>query len=402
MAHIAQDSLATIYFTLTWTSSHASHVENFLAHDVSFTRDILPLGVKSQMLGLGEGDSITITMDPSEVPPFKPGKVLDMPLARFQPPLIHGRTIKPRIGRFYPKHFIDAVPGTRPDSITPFRVMRVDSGGFKANMNHPMADRVVTIKAKVVSIRGREETPGGMKRWSETMLKGPGMQARLAESPTDFLGADPFLRGDESADANFYARPRMVQHLDRQARANVSRFYGERISDGMDILDLMAGHESHLPEALAPGSVTGLGMNEAELEANPVLTKRIVHDLNATPTLPFKDRSFDAVVCSLSAEYLTKPFEVFEEVGRVLRPGGVFALTFSNRWFEDKVIRVWTELHEFERMGLVSQYFIRTEMFDAITTWSDRGWPRPDDPEDRYAGELTESDPVFAVWGTRK
>jgi len=402
MAHIAQDSLATIYFTLTWTSSHASHVENFLATDVSFTRDILPLGVKSQMLGLGEGDSITLAMDPSEVPPFKPGKVLDMPLARFQPPLIHGRTIKPRIGRYYPKHFIQAVPGTRPDSATPFRVMRVDSGGFKANMNHPMADRAVTLTAKVVSIREHEQTPGGMKRWSETMLKGPGMQARLPESPTDFLGAEPFLRGDESPDANFYAKPRMVHHLDRQARANVTRIYGTLLRDGMDILDLMAGHESHLPEKLAPGSVTGLGMNPKELDINPVLTERIVYDLNETPTLPFGDESFDAVVCSVSVEYLTKPFDVFEEVGRVLKPGGVFALTFSNRWFEEKVIRIWTELHEFERMGLVCQYFNRTELYDGVTTSSDRGWPRPDDPEDRYAGKLAESDPVFAVWGMRK
>ena len=35
-------------------------------------------------------------------------------------------------------------------------------------------------------------------------------------------------------------------------------------------------------------------MNAAELEANPVLTRRIVHNLNRDPTLPFADAAFDA------------------------------------------------------------------------------------------------------------
>ena len=32
--------------------------------------------------------------------------------------------------------------------------------------------------------------------------------------------------------------------------------------------------------------------------------------------------SFDTVLCSLSVEYLVRPFEVFAELARVLRPGG--------------------------------------------------------------------------------
>jgi len=402
MVHITQHSLVTLYFILTWESSHASHVERYLAEDVSLIRDMLPLGVKSQLVGLKEGDSVTLTMDPSEVPPYKPGKVLDMPVARFQPPLIHGRTIKPRIGRYYPKHFIEAVPGTRPDSATPFRVTASDSAGFKADMNHPMADREVSIRVEVVSIHEGERETGGLTRWPEKIMRGPGMQVRLPETPTDYLGAEPFHREDEGEDAEFYAKPRMVFHLDGRARENVLNFYGNHLKDGMRILDLMTGHVSHLPEELKPGGVTGLGMNMQEMEANPALTERVVHSLNEEPVLPFADASFDAVICTSSVEYLLKPFEVVEEAARVLKPGGVLALVFSNRWFEEKVIRIWTELHEFERMGLLSQYLIRSEMFDEIATWSERGWPRPDDPEDRYASELAESDPIYAVWGVRK
>ena len=49
--------------------------------------------------------------------------------------------------------------------------------------------------------------------------------------------------------------------------------------------------------------------------------RRVVHDLNAEPELPFADASFDAVVCCVSVDYLIRPVEVFRDVARVLRPG---------------------------------------------------------------------------------
>jgi len=51
---------------------------------------------------------------------------------------------------------------------------------------------------------------------------------------------------------------------------------------------------------------------------------------------------------TVSVEYLTRPFDVFAEAARVLKPGGVCAATFSNRGFPPKVIWVWPVLHEFE------------------------------------------------------
>jgi SAM-dependent methyltransferase len=96
---------------------------------------------------------------------------------------------------------------------------------------------------------------------------------------------------------------------------------------------------------------------------------------------------------------LTDPLEVFEDVARVLRPGGVFVVTFSNRWFPPKVVRVWEHIHEFERIGLVAEYFLRSGAFGELGTYSMRGLPRP--RTDQYAGELPFSDPVYAVWGRR-
>jgi SAM-dependent methyltransferase len=162
----------------------------------------------------------------------------------------------------------------------------------------------------------------------------------------------------------------------------------------------MSSWTSHLPPGLSFGSVTGLGLNAEELARNERLTRAMVHDLNENPALPFEDGSFDAVLCTVSVEYLTQPLEVFREVGRVLRPGGCFAVTFSNRWFPPKAVNVWQQLHEYERLGLVSEYFLRSGPFGGVTTHSVRGLPRPQD--DKYFGEVPTSDPVYGVWAYRR
>ena len=121
--------------------------------------------------------------------------------------------------------------------------------------------------------------------------------------------------------------------------------------------------------------------------------------MNADPTLPFADNTFDLVLCTVSVEYLVRPEGVFRDVARVLRPGGRFVVTFSNRWFPPKAIKLWKELHEFERMGLVLEYFKRSEKFTDLQTLSSRGWPRPE--SDKYYPEFLKSDPVYAVWGSK-
>jgi SAM-dependent methyltransferase len=167
----------------------------------------------------------------------------------------------------------------------------------------------------------------------------------------------------------------------------------------MQVLDLMSSWVSHLPQSCGDLAVTGLGMNARELDQNPRLRERVVQDINADPTLPFATASFDAVLCSMSVEYLTRPFEVFAEVARVLKPGAPFVLTFSERWFPSKVIQLWTDIHPFERMAVVLDYFRASGLYDGLGTESRRGLPRPED--DKYAATLAEADPVYAVWGRR-
>ena len=43
-----------------------------------------------------------------------------------------------------------------------------------------------------------------------------------------------------------------------------------------------------------------MGLNEAELKENKVLTEFTVQDLNVNPKLPYEDNSFDVIVNAVS------------------------------------------------------------------------------------------------------
>jgi SAM-dependent methyltransferase len=165
----------------------------------------------------------------------------------------------------------------------------------------------------------------------------------------------------------------------------------------MKILDLMSSWKSHLPENIRPLHVTGVGMNREEMRHNKQLAEYLVHDLNRAVELPFTSHQFDLAICTVSVEYLIDPVNVFRQVARVLKPGAPFVLTFSERWFPPKVVQIWKELHPFERMGLVLDYFKQSKTFDCLASESLRGLPRPLD--DKYADSMPYSDPLYAVWG---
>lgn len=84
----------------------------------------------------------------------------------------------------------------------------------------------------------------------------------------------------------------------------------------------------------------------------------------------------------------------------VLRPGGLFIVAFSNRWIPEKVTQIWKELHDFERLGLVAEYFQGTGRYENIKTLSYRGYPRP--LKDKYFQNLRVFDPLYLVYAKTK
>ena len=165
-----------------------------------------------------------------------------------------------------------------------------------------------------------------------------------------------FHRQDDSADEAFYSSPRMVNHIDDATINEITRFYQETLKPEDELLDLMSSWISHLPADVTYRKVTGLGMNLDELNANARLDQVLVHNLNKTPTLPFSDTSFNAVMIVVSIQYLTRPFEVFEEIQRVLKPGGRCIISMSHRLFPTKAIYAFQTLAPKDRVQLVKEY----------------------------------------------
>lgn len=176
--------------------------------------------------------------------------------------------------------------------------------------------------------------------------------------------ASDFNRVDEKPDELFYSMPRLVTHIDDPACAALSAFYARHLGDGDRILDLMSSCVSHLPPSLTPAEVIGHGMNTTELAANPQLDGYVVQNLNKNPVLPFGDASFDACLMAVSVQYLVDPVTVFAEIGRVLRAGGLIAVSFSNRMFPTKAVAIWRMMGNTGHGRLVADYLSAAENFE--------------------------------------
>lgn len=172
---------------------------------------------------------------------------------------------------------------------------------------------------------------------------------------------EDFQRFDESPDTVFYDAPRFVTHIDDPAIAALTKYYSQVFppsnTPGIAILDMCSSWVSHFPAGYKQERIAGMGLNEEELKRNPVLTEYVVQDLNTNPKLPFEDNSFDVITNVVSVDYLTKPLAVFKEMNRILKPGGLAIMSFSNRCFWTKAISIWTSTSDADHVMIVGSYF---------------------------------------------
>lgn len=165
------------------------------------------------------------------------------------------------------------------------------------------------------------------------------------------------LKLDDTDDRLFYAYPRFVTHVDEGFIQQLTDLYRDRLKPNTRILDMMSSWVSHLPEEIQFSHIEGHGLNAEELGRNPRLNHYFVQNLNENPQLPLPNEDFDAVLNCVSVQYVQYPEAIFSEIHRILKPGGVAIISFSNRMFFQKAIQAWREASEPQRVELVKGYF---------------------------------------------
>ncbi|MBM2811872.1 MAG: methyltransferase protein [Chloroflexi bacterium] len=113
-----------------------------------------------------------------------------------------------------------------------------------------------------------------------------------------------------------------------------------------------------------------------------------MQNLNVHPELPFDDAEFDGAGICVSIQYLTQPWAVLREVGRVLKPGAALVISFSNRCFPTKAVLIWQRLDDAGHAELISRYL------QAAGVWAE--------VERLDRSPSPASDPLYAVVARRK
>ena len=179
-------------------------------------------------------------------------------------------------------------------------------------------------------------------------------------------------------------------HIDEYAVGALASYFGRVLPHDGVILDLMSSWRSHMPEDLPVKKLVGLGLNEVEMADNPQLNQAVVHDINGDPKLPLDDASFDAVVVTVSVQYIVRPLEVFAQVNRTLKEGASFHVVYSNRMFPTKAVAIWKALDDSRRADLIASYFEHSG-----------GW-EPAETHDIGSQRQQYADPVYVVAARKK
>jgi hypothetical protein len=393
-------SLVELNMTASWQDAEDCHtaIHHFEKFNVWRDLDLLPGSLQRSLLGRRAGDVIGEHFAGTDlVAPWESRVLRRVAPRQFRTTTKNGIPVHPAVGRFYPQQLVEGVDGVFSGNMQPMRLVDITPNSFTLDFNHPLAQKELQVSIEVLAVHSPSAERGG--RCTECiadLLNGPGMQMRYQQRATDFFSGEPFRRLNEDSDEGFYVQPRMVQHLDNSTVERVVSLHRQLLAGRRRVLDLMSSWDSHLPDDMRPETLIGVGLNAEELNANSRLTQRVVLDLNKESRLPFPDASFDAVICTASVEYLARPLEAFGEVARLLAPGGVFVNSYSNRWFPTKAIAIWKDLHEFERLGLVGEYYKQTSGFHRLHTLSARGFPRPAD--DPHIETAQQADPLYSIW----
>lgn len=88
------------------------------------------------------------------------------------------------------------------------------------------------------------------------------------------------------------------------------------------------------------------------------IIKPLVVDINTNPKIPISSNTFDSVIFTSGIDTILNPREVFRDVWRVLKPGGVCFVYFRSKL--DGILKpakMWTTMNEEQKIWIVGSYF---------------------------------------------
>ena len=140
------------------------------------------------------------------------------------------------------------------------------------------------------------------------------------------------------------------------------------VRPGMRVLDLGCGEGRHTFEAYRRGAdVVALDLNEKDLAttASWCAAMELAGEVPATASattvqgdllsLPFPDASFDRIIASEVLEHIPDDVTAIREMTRVLRPGGLAAVTVP-RWLPERVCWALSDQYHANEGGHVRIY----------------------------------------------
>ncbi len=403
LQRVESNSIIDATVGIHWQGQDCRFSDYSFLPNINLWRDFIPPEIEPSLPGCQPGDAVRHQFAAGElVEAQSSAQQHQVKRGQFQPPRKGLTVIQPRLGRFYPKDFFVKVDGIYEGNKFPCRITALDPDQISVDMNHPLAGKALEMSVQIESVRTAGAERGGRCKdiASTACDHGPGLQDRLPDAETDFFSDHPFSRLDPGNDRVFFQQPDLQPFWDEFALQQVSQLYSTLIKPGRRVLDLMAGAHSPLQQAdVETASVVCAGLNQTELEHNPVCTERVLLDVNAMDALPADDAAFDVVLIHAAIEYVIDPKHLFGEIARVLAPGGRVIITFSNRSVPQKAIQLWAGAHEFERPGIVLAYLRESGQFGEFSSFSLRGHLRPQ--QDRLAQKLLLSEPVYAIWANR-
>jgi SAM-dependent methyltransferase len=229
----------------------------------------------------------------------------------------------------------------------------------------------------------------------------PSVAASAVQShkwPDEFPYSPAELRPEMAGghwDWAYYLLPQFVQHAGDECLASLRDFYACALplAGTGRVLELCSSWTSHYPDGWRGERVVVLGVNTLELLANPSRTEWRTQDLNQDPTLPYQNGTFDVITNSLSVHYMTSPLQLFAEMARVTKPGGLACCAFSNLCFPSKVVPAWLRpFSEPSHVRIIGAYFKYS-----TDDWADIGVADVSLPE-----VMGERDPMIVVVGRKR